>query len=179
MSIPNSNFEGNFSIYVFGKSFWHYRELKSECWASGHILCKKILNIFICVEVRILCKKVKYVWSSYFPEAITTKMQIWIDTFVFKYPVTCKQKISKFTLICIWILVFPIGIIQVSTARNWSFLLHFSSLHEGWPPTTLISLVHNSLCEMERSCFSASQNAKNESQLKHKNQVRNRHFIDS
>ena len=28
-------------------------------------------------------------------------------------------------------------------------------------------------------CFSASQNAKNESQLKHKNQMRNRLFIDS
>ena len=60
---------------------------------------KKILNIFICVEVRILCKKVKYVWSSYFPEAITSNMQIGNDSFVFKYPVTCKQKITKFTLI--------------------------------------------------------------------------------
>ena len=27
MSFPNSNFEGNFSTYVFGKSFWHYRDL--------------------------------------------------------------------------------------------------------------------------------------------------------
>ena len=59
MSFPNSNFEGNFSIYVFGKSFWHYRELKSECWTSGHIICKKILNFLICVEFRILCKKCK------------------------------------------------------------------------------------------------------------------------
>ena len=32
---------------------------------------------------------------------------------------------------------------------------------------------------MWKTCFSASQNAKNESQLKHKNQVRNRIFIDS
>ena len=71
MSLPNSNFERNCSTYVFCKSFWHYRDLKSEWWASGHILCKKILIFFICVEVRILCKKVKYVWSSHFPEAIT------------------------------------------------------------------------------------------------------------
>jgi len=28
ISFPNSNFERNFSSYVFGKSFWHYRELK-------------------------------------------------------------------------------------------------------------------------------------------------------
>ena len=53
------------------------------------------------------------------------------------------------TLICIWILAFPIGIIQVSTPRKWSILLHFSSLHDYWPPTTSISLVHISLGEME------------------------------
>ena len=50
-------------------------------------------------------------------------------------------------LFCIWILAFPIGIIQVSTPRKWSFLLYFSTLHDFWPPTTLISLVHNSLGE--------------------------------
>ena len=53
------------------------------------------------------------------------------------------------TLIFIWILVFPIGIIQVSTTRKWIVLLYFSSLHDYWPPSTLISLVHNSLGEME------------------------------
>jgi len=31
---------------------------------------------------------------------------------------------------------------------------------------------------MWKTYFSTSQNAKNESQLKHKTQVRNRHFID-
>ena len=41
------------------------------------------------------------------------------------------------TLICIWILAFPIGIIQVSTPRKWIFLLYFSSLHDYWLPTTL------------------------------------------
>ena len=53
------------------------------------------------------------------------------------------------TLICIWILAFPIGIILVSTPQKWSFLLYFCSLHDYWPPTTLISLVHYSLVEME------------------------------
>ena len=90
MSFPNSNFEWSFSTY---------RDLKSECCTSRHILCKKILIFFICVKVRILCKKVKYVWGSHSPEAITTNMQIGYDSFVFEYPVTCKQKISKFTLI--------------------------------------------------------------------------------
>ena len=56
---------------------------------------------------------------------------------------------SSDTLIFIWILAFPIGIIQVSTPRKWSFLLYFSSLRVYWPPTTLISLVHNSSGETE------------------------------
>ena len=47
-------------------------------------------------------------------------------------------------LICIWILAFPIGKIQVSTLRKWIFLLYFSAFHDYWAPTTLISLVHNS-----------------------------------
>jgi hypothetical protein len=57
ISFPNSNFEGIFSIYVFGKSYWHYRELKIGCWTSRHIICEKILNSFVCVEVRILIDK--------------------------------------------------------------------------------------------------------------------------
>ena len=44
-------------------------------------------------ELEFFVKKVEYVWSSHFPEAITTNMQIGNDSCVFKYPVTCKQKI--------------------------------------------------------------------------------------
>ena len=91
MSFPNSNFEGS---YVLCNSFWHYRDLKSECWISRHILCKK-KKIFIWVEVRILSKKVKYVWSPHFPEAITTNMQHGNDPFVFEYSVTCKNKFQN------------------------------------------------------------------------------------
>ena len=46
MSFPNSNSLGNFSTYVFGKSFCHYRELKSERWTSRHILCEKNIKFF-------------------------------------------------------------------------------------------------------------------------------------
>ena len=52
------------------------------------------------------------------------------------------------TLFGLWILSFPIGVIQVSTPRKWSFLLYFSSLHDYWPPNTLISLEHNSWGKM-------------------------------
>ena len=57
MCFPDSNIERNFSTYVFGKSFWLYGELKIDCWTSRHILREKILNTFVCVEVRILGEK--------------------------------------------------------------------------------------------------------------------------
>jgi len=46
MFYPNSNFEGNFSTYVFGKSFLNYRELKIDCWTSRHILGEKNIKSF-------------------------------------------------------------------------------------------------------------------------------------
>jgi len=61
MSFPSSNFEGNFSTCVFGKSLGHYRELKFDCWTSRHILWEKILITYACVEVRILVEK----WNVY------------------------------------------------------------------------------------------------------------------
>jgi len=61
MSVPSSNFEGNYSTYVFGKSFWYYRELKIDCLTSRHILCEKKLNPIVCVEFRILVEK----WNVY------------------------------------------------------------------------------------------------------------------
>ena len=38
------------------------------------------------------------------------------------------------TLFCIWILVFPIGIIDVTTPRDWIFWIYISSSHDSWPP---------------------------------------------
>ena len=99
MSLPNNNFEGNFSSYVFGKSFWHYRDPKSECWTSRHTIYKKILNFSYVCRLEFFVKKWNMYESHIFPGAITTNMLIGNDSFVFKYTVTIKQKISKFTLI--------------------------------------------------------------------------------
>ena len=77
MSFPNSNFEGNlcyashFDIIVTWKVYVGHRD----------IYYAKYIKFFVCVEVRILCKKVKYVWGSHFPEAITTNMQLGITPF--------------------------------------------------------------------------------------------------
>jgi len=61
MSFPNRNFEENFSTYVIGKSFWLYRELKLIVGHRDIYYAKKILNTFVCVEVRILVEK----WNVY------------------------------------------------------------------------------------------------------------------
>ena len=53
------------------------------------------------------------------------------------------------TLICIWILLSPIGIIEVTTPRKWISLFFMSSLHNYWPPSTWKLLVHNPSCEVE------------------------------
>ena len=67
------------------------------------------------------------------------------------------MKLSLFmysdSLTCVWILVYAIGIIEVSNPRVWSFLFYFSSLHDFWPPRTWNSLVHTSWSEMERCEF--------------------------
>jgi hypothetical protein len=54
------------------------------------------------------------------------------------------------TLICLWILVFPIGIPEDSISLKCCIWLYFSSLNNYWPPSTWISLVHTSWGEMER-----------------------------
>ena len=85
MSFPNSNFEGNL---CYTSHFDIIETLKVNVGIATYIM-QKILHFFICVEVRILCKKVKYVRSSHFPEAFTTNMQLGNDSVVFEYPVTC------------------------------------------------------------------------------------------
>ena len=70
MSLPNSNFEGNFNTYVFGKSFWHYRDLKSECWTSRHILCKKILNFSYVWRLEFFVKKLNMYEAHIFPRPL-------------------------------------------------------------------------------------------------------------
>ena len=84
------------------------------------------------------------------------------------------------TLICLWILVYPIGIIEVSTSCKCCFCHYCSSLHDYWTPSTWNSLVNTSRGQMERCEKRAFQLVKmrKENQLKHKNRVRNRLYID-
>ena len=71
---------------------------------------KKILNFFICVEVWILCKKVKDVWSPYFPEAITKTCRLettplCLNTLLhvkkkFKIHINCNEINANVCLLC-------------------------------------------------------------------------------
>ena len=83
------------------------------------------------------------------------------------------------TLICIWILAFPIGIIRFeSTKMNFFYFVSVP-----YTITELQPLQYNYYKSRwvkwsdVKTFFSASQNAKNESQLKHKNQVRIRFLL--
>jgi len=81
------------------------------------------------------------------------------------------------TLICIWILVFPVGIIEVSPPPKTTFftLFHFLTrlrTSKYLKPFSTYLVGWNGA--IWKKCFSATQNAKRENQLKHKNQVRNK-----
>ena len=95
----NSDFERNFSTYVFGKSFWHYRELKSECWISRHILCKKNFKIFSCVwRIEFRVKKWNMYEAHIYPQPLQQTFRLETTSLCLNTRL-CKQTISKFTLI--------------------------------------------------------------------------------
>ena len=136
----------------------HFSGLDNVNWLSKHISNKvsfKITNrkTHVYIDIRWPWK-----WNQYFYLGIWENERpklIFLTSFQLVTRLNSQNRNEKSllmnsdTLICIWILAFPIGINQVSTPRKWSFLLYFISLHEYWPQTTFISLVHNSLGEMK------------------------------
>ena len=131
--------------------------IKSK-WLAKHISTKVSFKITIREKHVYSDIRWPWKWKQYFHLGIwedeRTKI-IFLPSFQLVTPLRSLNRnetsllTNSDTLICIWILAFPIGIIQVSTPRKWILLLYFSSLHDYWPPTTLISLVHNSLGKME------------------------------
>ena len=121
-------------------------------WLAKHIRTKVSFKITIRkrhIHIDILWP---WKWKQYFYSGIWEDERskiIFLPSFQLVTRLNSQNRNEKIllmnsdTFICIWILAFPIGIIQVSVPRKWSFLLYFSSLHDYWPPTTLISLVHN------------------------------------
>ena len=159
-------------------------------WLAKHISTKVSFKITIRKRDVYIGIRWPRKWKQYFYFGIrngeSTKI-IFLSSFQLVTRLNSQNRNEKFLLmksdklICIWMLVFPIGIIQVLTTRKWSFLLYFSSLHDYRTPTTLISWVHNSLGEMEWCEKRAFQLLKMRKMklIWNKNQVRNRLFIDS
>ena len=127
-------------------------------WLAKHISTKVLFKITIKIRHVYIDIRWPWKWNQYFYLGIWEDERSKIILLPSSQLVTrlntqnrneTSLLMNSYTLICIWILAFPIIIIQVSTPRQWRFLLYFSSFHDYWPPTTLISLVHNSLGEME------------------------------
>ena len=96
MSFPNRNFEGNFCIMCLASHFDIIESWKLIVVHCDIYYAKQILNTFVCVEVRILVGKWNIHEAHVFPKPLL-QICIWKRLFVFKYPVKCKQKISKFS----------------------------------------------------------------------------------
>ena len=159
-------------------------------WLAKHISTKISFKITIRKKHVYIDIRWPWKWNTYLYMGIwndeSTKI-IFLPSFQFVTRLNSQNRnetsllMKSDTLICVWILLYPIGIIQDLTPRKWNFLLYFSSLHEYLPPNTLISLVHNSLGEMER-CEKRAFQLLRMRKMKvtwNKNQVRNRLFIDS
>ena len=133
-----------FTFQVFVVSKWLAKHISTN--VSFKITIRKR---HVCIDIRWPWK-----WNQYFYLGIWEDERSKIIFLTFFQLVTRLNSqnrnetsllMNSDTLICIWILTFPISIIQVSTPRKWSILLYFSSLHDYLPPTTFISLVTNSL----------------------------------
>jgi len=122
MSFPNSNFEGNFSTYVFGKKFLHYRELKIVCLSSRHILCEKKLNSLLGVVVRILVEKLNIYEDHIFSRPLLQTCRLERTTLCLNTWLRVNKKIS-FLIIFIEIneIVCLLCAHHVMTSKNSSF----------------------------------------------------------
>ena len=90
-------FEGNFSTYLFGKSFWHYRNLKLNVGHRYIYYAKKLLKFFLCVETRILVKKWNMYEAHIFPRPLRQTCRLETTSLCLNTWLRVK-KFSKFSL---------------------------------------------------------------------------------
>ena len=94
--------------------------------------CITQVSFKICISKRHVYIDIRWPWkwNQYFYLAIwedETSKIILLPSFQLVTPLNSQNRnetsllMNSDTLICIWILEFPIGIIQVSTTRKWSF----------------------------------------------------------
>jgi hypothetical protein len=126
-------------------------------WLAKHISTKvfsKLLlgkDMFTLLYIEIQCETSISVWDIW-----NDDRTLMIDLLLFQlatrlnsqntYETEILKEIWQINLI--WILVIPIGIIEVTTKLKWIFWLYIRSLHNNRHPSTWKSLVYNSWDEM-------------------------------
>jgi hypothetical protein len=122
-------------------------------WPPNHISTKVSFKITIRKRYVYIDIRWPWIWNQYFYLGI--EMMILVLPSI-QLPTRLNSQNTKESvfineldnLICVWILVFSICIIEVSSPLICSFWLYFSSLHDYWPPTTWNAIVHTSLGKM-------------------------------
>jgi len=69
---------------------WQFRQQK-EIFGNRENYIRKNIQLFLLCGGLHSCRKVNYIWSSHFPEAIRTNMLIGNEFFVFKYQLKFKN----------------------------------------------------------------------------------------
>ena len=99
-------------------------------WLAKHISTKVSFKITIRKKLFYIDIRWTWKWNQYFYLGISGDERskiIFLPSFQLVTRLNSKNRnetnllINAYTLICIWILAFPIGIIQVSTPRQWIF----------------------------------------------------------
>ena len=125
-------------------------------WLTKHISTKVFFKFTIRKTHVYIDLRWPWIWKQYFYSGISndgrTKIIVLPSFQLAKLLNSQNRNETEFIneiwhKIFIWILMIPVGIIQVSTPRKWSilnnfsFLHYFISLHNYWTPSTWKSLV--------------------------------------
>ena len=130
-----------FCILYVAMSNIHFSVLDNVKMTYQHISTKVSFKITIrkrhvYIDIRWPWKWNQYFYLGIWEDEVSKKIYLLFQLVTRQNSQNRNEKyllMNSNTLICIWILAFPIGIIQVSTPRKWRFLLYFSSLHDYWP----------------------------------------------
>ena len=138
-------------------TFTYLQSILSK-WLSKLISTNVSFKITISKRHVYIDIRLPWIWNQYFYLGIwinDRNKMIVLPSFQAATPLNSQNKNEiefindSSTLMFIRKLIFPIGIIEISTPRNWSFWLYFSSLSDYWPPSTINPLVNTSWSEME------------------------------
>ena len=159
-------------------------------WLAKHIITKVSFKFTIWKRHDYIDIHWPWIWNQYFYlgnwNDDRTKM-ILLPSFQLAARLKSQNRNETEVINELWHINYYMNI-GISNWHNWNFdptkmrfLIYFSSLYDYWTPSTWNSSVQTSWGEMERCEKRAFQllTMRKRNQLQHKNQARNRFFIDS